>query len=83
MTYIARGKVDNGGLLLAERVPLPDGAEVIVQIEPATTTVAPPAQNFASLPFFGMWADRSDLPESTTWVREQRQHWQQRASRPD
>jgi hypothetical protein len=58
---------------------------VIVQIEPVHPT--PPAtasvEDFASLPFFGLWADRTDLPASETWVRERRDAWQRRAIRPD
>jgi hypothetical protein len=83
MGFIGRGKVAHGGVVFTEPLPLPEGAEVIVQIEPVPTVAPGPVANFASLPFFGMWADRDDLPDSTTWVREQRQRWHQRASRSD
>jgi len=27
------------------------------------------------LPFFGMWADRKDMDDSSKWVRQQRKQW--------
>jgi len=83
MGFIGRGKVSHGGIVLTEPLPFPEGAEVIVQVEPVESAATSPVEDFSSLPFFGLWADRDDLPESTTWVRERRQQWQQRASRSD
>ncbi len=40
-------------------------------------------EDFARLPFFGMWADREDIRDSTAWVRERRGQWHQRSSRTD
>jgi hypothetical protein len=32
-----------------------------------------PASDLSSEPFVGMWRDRSDMQDSTRWVRESRQ----------
>jgi hypothetical protein len=55
---------------------------VIVHIE----LVAPPTadrrvEDFAALPFFGMWADREEITDSAAWVRREREQWHQRAAR--
>jgi hypothetical protein len=81
------GRVLNGSLVLEDEVPLPDGTPVTVSIEvvvgngeartPESTT------DFAAEPFFGMWADREDMADSTAWVRRQRDEWQQRLTRSD
>jgi hypothetical protein len=41
------------------------------------------ADDFASLPFFGMWADREEMQDGAAWVRQEREQWQQRAARQD
>ncbi|MGC8641584.1 MAG: hypothetical protein ACP5XB_17090 [Isosphaeraceae bacterium] len=66
-----------------EPLPFAEGVEVIVQVESVASASPVLVEDLATLPFFGLWADRDDLPESTTWVREQRQQWHQRASRSD
>ncbi len=83
MGFIGRGKVTHEGIALTEPLPLPEGVEVIVQVERVPAVAAGPVEDFQSLRFFGLWADRDDLPESTTWVGERRQQWHQRASRSD
>ena len=35
----------------------------------------------SSLPFFGMWADREDMADSTAWVRKERERWSERSAR--
>jgi hypothetical protein len=31
------------------------------------------------LPFFGMWKDRTDMADSSKWVREKREQWHTRS----
>jgi hypothetical protein len=87
MVWIARGQVHNGGIVFVEPLVLPEGAEVIVQIEPLVS--APQAvkdiagEDFTDQPFFGMWANRKDMEDSAAWVRRQRARWQRRANRLD
>ncbi len=87
MPLIQRGKVQDGKIVFAEPVALPEGSEVLVSIEPfAEPNRAPPAQqaeDFVSLPFFGMYANREDLEDSVAWVHRERQKWHHRAQRPD
>jgi hypothetical protein len=87
MGYVRRGKVERGRLVFVEPLPLPEGLEVIVQIEPAPANspadVSKPVEDFAALPFFGMWADRDEVTDAVDWVREGRAQWHQRASRRD
>ena len=86
MALTQRGKVHHGGIVFTEPLTLPEGTEVLVSIEPVVPgqQAAPRGGNedFASLPLFGMWADRQDMTDGADWVRQQRKQWQQRASRP-
>ena len=89
MVIIEHGVVSNGGIALDKPLPLPEGSKVTVQIE----TTAPEASNQqddeairalkAEFPFIGQWADREDIQDSSTYVREQRAKWQQRPYRQD
>jgi len=62
-----RGKVHNGSIVFAQPLALPDGSEVMVQIElPAsdllsTASTSGDSADFAQLPCFGMWKDREDM----------------------
>ena len=83
MGFIGRGKVTHGGIVLTEPVPLPDGVEVFVQVEPVPLVARGLDEDFTTPSFFALSADRDDLPESTTWVRERRQGWHQQATQSD
>ena len=83
MGFIGRGKVRHGAIELAEPLPLPVGSDVVIHVEPATTTAPLPTNEFTALPFFGMWADRGDAVDSAEWVREGRERWHRRAARAD
>jgi prevent-host-death family protein len=48
-----------------------------------TTTIHETEKGMENLPFFGMWADRDDMRNSTTWVRKGREKWHQRVERQD
>lgn len=90
MVWTSTAKVEEGKLILAEAVPLPDGAEVHVRIEvlaEAGSNVSPDAnrgeadQDFAA--FFGMWANRDDMKDSAAWVQRERETWPQRLTQQD
>ena len=89
---IEKGKVNNGHIILSKPLSLPEGTEVRVQInlieaekiiDPEETQDAGNCkqEEFANLPFFGMWADREDMRDSVGWVREQREKWMERVTR--
>jgi hypothetical protein len=87
MVWSGKGKVQAGSIVLTDPVPLPEGTEVEVQIEPLGTadSTAPSlrSEEFAALPFFGMWADREDMKDSVAWVQKERAKWHQRAARQE
>jgi hypothetical protein len=78
-----RGKVKGRSIVFPRPLALPEGTEVVVQIQTFVVTARPVAQaddrEFRSLPFFGMWADHDDVQDSVAWVRREREKWQQRA----
>ena len=87
MTLTERGKVQSGGIVFSEPLALPEGAEVLVRIEPLVAGEPPDApageMSLAALPFFGMWADREEMRDSAAWVRREREQWQQRLAQRD
>lgn len=87
MGFIDRGKVQGRTIVFVDPLPLPDGTPVVVHIEQVTqeqpTERAGSEGSFATLPFFGMWADRKDMGDSVAWVRRERERWQERPTRPD
>ncbi len=83
-----RGKVKDGGIVFAEPLSFPEGTEVLVRIVPVGAADEQAQESvqdegFASLPFFGMWADREEMSDSVAWVREERENWRRRAERRD
>ena len=85
---IEEGKVNNGHIILSKPLSLPEGTEVRVQIEPikpddTQSTAAEAREEFASLPCFGMWADREDMQDSVAWVQKQREEWIERGTRTE
>ena len=92
MSVVEEGQVRGASIVFDHPLPFREGQRVTVHIETAspastTETTAPPdsarPSDLSDLPFFGQWADRTDLPESDTLVRQERQKWQQRTSRTD
>ena len=75
---IEQGEINNGNIILTKPISLPEGTKVRIQIEPIDaddknqSTTSDEHENFANLPFFGMWADREDIPDSVAWVRKLR-----------
>jgi hypothetical protein len=84
MAFVEHGLVRNGQIVLDKPLTLPEGTPIVIHVEPLTLPEAKgPAMSFASLPFFGMWADREDMADSAAWVRKEREQWHQRAIRQD
>jgi hypothetical protein len=87
MTIIEHGTVQDGKIVFAQPLELPEGAEVVVRIETIAEDLqndnAPDEVDFASLPFFGMWADREEMRDSSLWVRQLREQWRERTSWQD
>jgi hypothetical protein len=83
MTWTGRGRIQRGTLVLEVPPGLPEGADVLVQLEtmPAHGMEAEPA--FEDLPFFGMHADLVGTTDSAEQVRRAREQWQHRANRAD
>jgi hypothetical protein len=84
MAFIECGKIQNGSIVFSKPLPLTEGTEVVVRIERlplcSQTATSEAGEDFASLPFFGMWADREDMKDSVAWVRRRREQWHQRAT---
>lgn len=86
---IEQGEINNGGIVLSKPLSLPEGTKVRIQIEPIDTdddnqsTTSDDQEDFANLPFFGMWADREDMRDSVAWVRKQREKWLERITRTE
>ena len=90
---IEEGKVSNGHIVLSNPLSLPEGTEVRVRIEPvdpvpvneddSQDTGFNASGDFTNLSCFGMWADREDMRDSVTWLRKEREKWQQRLTRTE
>ena len=87
MSSLHRGRIRSGAIELSEPVALPEGTEVVVNIEPLESNkrdhVRAAADPGAVLPLIGIWADREDMRDSSAWVRKEREAWQQRLERQD
>lgn len=86
MEIIENGIIVNGAISLQHPLPLADGCQVVVRVATASTTeqqVRPTggSEDLSSHPFFGQWADRSDIVDSSDYIRQERDQWQQRATR--
>ncbi len=91
---IEKGEVNNGHIILSKPLSLPEGTAIIVQIDlvgaekvvdtdETQNTETCEHEEFADLPFFGMWADRADMQDSVAWVRKQREKWVERVTRTE
>ncbi|MGH2585181.1 MAG: hypothetical protein ACRDJE_09725 [Dehalococcoidia bacterium] len=85
MKVVAHGTVQGNEIVFPEGLGLPDGTRVVVSIEPeepdGESPTAECAEEIATWPFFGMWADREDMADSVAWVRRIREQWRQRPTR--
>jgi hypothetical protein len=80
---IETGVVEKGAIALDHPLPMRDGVKVQVAVQEIAQTGAVPLTDdeFRSLPFHGEWANRTDLPASEDYVREERAKWSQRPFR--
>ena len=90
------GRVQDGTVVLKAPINLPDGTEVLVHIEVVTERNAgPPASTLGASArlaradeaegtprFYGLWADRAEMEDSTAWLRKQREAWTSRVEIP-
>jgi hypothetical protein len=87
MVVIENGTVINGALSLEHPLPLADGSRVVVRVETdspvAASETTGTANDLASHPFIGLWADRKDISDSSEFVRQEREKWQLRGTRQD
>jgi hypothetical protein len=82
---VETGVVEKGAIALDHPLPMRDGVKVKVAVQeiaqPAGVLTPLTDAAFLSLPFHGDWADRTDLPASEDYVREERAKWRQRLFR--
>jgi hypothetical protein len=82
MIWVREGRVNRGQIVMPQAVELPDGTVVRVSIElvdePHEPAAAGEHLDYATLPSFGMWTDRSDMSDSVAWVNQQRDAWRHR-----
>jgi hypothetical protein len=87
MSMIIRAHFDGKTIVPDTGLDLPtdQALEVEVRLLPAeeTTEHAVGETDVASLPFFGMWADRKDMRDSAAWVRKERESWSSRLTGTD
>jgi hypothetical protein len=87
MSLTEHGRVHGTTIVFSKPLPLAEGTEVAVLIEPVVeeSRASQGAEqiDFGALPFFGMWADRTEMADSAGWVSKERERWQQRMSRQD
>ena len=89
MEIVESGIIRDGAIAFDNPLPLQEGCRVTarVEVDSAGGAIAPTQKlsvaEFAALPFFGQWADRSDIVDSADYVRQERAKWQQRATRQD
>ena len=63
-------KYEDGVFKPLEEVNLADGT--LVQVRVIEQPALKPRKSVRDLPFFGMWADRDDIPDGTTYVNRLR-----------
>lgn len=88
MTIIQHGTITKGGIAFDKPLPLPEGSKVIVHVETIDIEASSATQDetndlAAAFPFFGLWADRTDIPDSAEYVRQKRATWRERPYRQD
>jgi hypothetical protein len=86
MSVIERGKIKGKTIVFPRPLGLPEGTEVYVRVETVEEVEAAKdaaGGGFSELAFFGMWADRANMPDSATWVNEERATWQTRSDPQD
>ena len=87
MVVVENGIIISGAISLDHPLPIADGSQVVVRVETAATdpiaTALNSSEDLSSHPFFGQWADRKDIVDSSDFVRQEREKWQLRPTRRD
>lgn len=85
MVIIGKGVVKNAAIQLSEPLSLPEGTEIVVQIETlAEENSVDPQTKMDNLKMaMGMWKDRDEFADSANWVRKEREAWGRRGNRED
>lgn len=90
MSVIIRAHFDGKTIVPDSALDLPADQALEVEVHlispNAKATVAPVADgmpDITAMPFFGMWADREDMADSSQWVREEREKWNNRLTGTD
>lgn len=68
MVIIGHGIVQGSNIILSESLSLPEGTEVVMQIEPIISNQAESRDtldDFMKQPCFGIWKNREDMADST------------------
>jgi hypothetical protein len=82
MVTTVRGHIQGGMVVPDTPLNMPDGLEVELQITASDSSDQPANQYDPAIEsVFGMWADREDMADSTSWVRKQRDAWNDRLTR--
>ena len=85
MTVVQRGKVKGKTIVFPQPLDIPEGTEVYVRVETVEDVerAGKATTAFSDLDFFGMWSDRTDMPDSVSWINEERATRQTRSDRRD
>ncbi|MFN0018458.1 MAG: hypothetical protein ACKVP0_09380 [Pirellulaceae bacterium] len=87
MVVVENGTVISGAISLEHPLPIADGSRVVVRVETASPTPLAGAKDsdhdLAWHSFFGLWADRTDIPDSSEFVRQEREKWHLRGTRQE
>jgi hypothetical protein len=89
MSVIIKAHFDGKNIVPDSLVDLPSDQplEVEVRLLPKkvkdSNKVIQRRSSITSLPFFGMWSDRTDIQDSTEWVNKERENWNNRHANTD
>ena len=86
MVMVGHGIIRGSNIILTEPLSLPEGTEVIMQIEPIAASKEEKRETldeFMQQPWFGMWKYRDDMADSSEWVKKEREQWNQRITKED
>lgn len=88
MAIRIRAHYDGKTLVPNEPLELPQDQELQIDIRVPSGCIRKRGarrsrRGITSMPFFGMWADREDMKDSISWVRKERERWNERLSSPD
>ena len=88
MSVKIRAHYDGKNFVPDEPVDMPQDQELEIDVRLASKSlgkrmVRRRQPSVTSMPFFGIWADREDMQDSITWVRKERERWNERLSSRD